>query len=157
MTGAALLRQRRAAAAHALAQHPRRAQLGWDDLAAWPDWAGLAPGAQHALACRCGAWLHAGALRRSLSGPLLQRVRALVGDAAFARLMTGPDEAGAPLPAAEEAEAWLAHEGFEALVASVPSPPLRMLLRERLLPGLPPPLPALDDARARQAVAEAQR
>lgn len=156
MTPQALLRQRRAQAARALAADPRRAQLGWDDLAAWPDWAALAPDARRALAQRAGAWLHAGAIRRSIDGAQLKAVRRLLGDAAFTRLMAGSEPAQGPLPDGE-LEAWLADQGHEALLASVASPLLRLLLRERVAPRTLPPIPALDTARARKAVAEASR
>lgn len=155
--GGTALRQRRAGAARALASDPRSAQLDWDDLAAWPAWAALDAAALHTLAQRCGAWLHAAAVRRCISGATLQQVRAVVGDAAFARLMQGPDAPCEPLPPADALDDWLAAEGLEALIATVPSPLLRLLLRERHAPQRPPPLPALDDARARHAVQEAMR
>jgi hypothetical protein len=143
----AALRARRASAAQNLAGLARRSQVGWDDLAAWPAWAALDDDALHKLAWRCGAWLHAGAWQRCIAGPLLQKLRAELGPAAFERLLQTPGEA--ELPAADAA---LSADGLEALLASVPSPLLRVVLRERLAPSTLPPLPALDAARARQAV-----
>ena len=153
----ALLRQRRADAARALADDPRRAQLGWDDLAAWPEWAALDAGARDALAARAGAWLHAGALQRCINGPVLQQAQGLLGLETFQRLMATPQVASSELPAAPELASWLQAQGLEALLASVPSPVLRVLLRERHSPHSLPPLPALDGVRARHAVAEALR
>jgi hypothetical protein len=146
----AALRARRAAAAQALAPLPRRAQLGWDDLAAWPAWAALDDEALQKLAWRCGAWLHAGAWQRCIAGPLLQKLRAELGPAAFERLLQTPGDG--ELPAADGV---LTADGLEALFASVPSPLLRVVLRERFAPATLPPLPALDAARARQAVSAA--
>lgn len=156
MTPQAVQRQRRANAARALAADPRRAQLGWDDLAAWPEWAALEPDARRAFAQRVGAWWHAGAIRRSIDGARLKRVRQLLGDAAFTRLMAGSDPEPAPLPEGE-LDAALAAAGLEVLLASVGSPLLRLLLRERCAPQTLPPMPALDAARARKAVVEALR
>ena len=147
----AALRARRAAAARAIEHDARRAQVGWDDLAAWPAWTALDTPGFMLLAARSGAWLHAAGLRRCIAGPVLQRVRQQIGDAAFERLVaTAPDADGdAEFPAAD---GWLQHEGREALIASVASPVLRVLLRERHAPDTLPPLPALDSARARRAV-----
>jgi hypothetical protein len=165
----AALRQRRTEAARALAADPRRAQVAWDDLAAWPDWATLDAGARDALALRAGAWLHAGALQRCIVGPVLQQVQALLGAPTFERLMAHPEPmrqaaseaTAAPaadvLPAPAALAAWLQAQGLEALLASVASPVLRVVLREQHAPHSLPPLPALDSARARRAVAEAQR
>lgn len=157
MSTSAPLRQRRADAARALADDLRRAQVGWDDLGAWPEWAALDAGARDALASRAGAWLHAGALQRCIAGPLLQQAQGLLGLETFQRLMATPDASSAELPAAPELAAWLQAQGLEALLASVSSPVLRVLLREHHAPHSLPPLPALDAARARHAVAEALR
>lgn len=155
---AAALRRRRTAAARALAADARRVQVAWDDLAAWPEWAALDADARDRLALKAGAWLHAGALQRCIAGALLQRTRAHLGEAAFQRLMATPDEDASALPADASAfDDWLLAQGREALLASVPSPVLRVVLREQHAPRSLPPLPALDHARARRALAEAQR
>ena len=146
----AALRARRAAAASALQGHPRRAQAAWDDLAAWPDWAALGDEARAALALRVGAWWHAGAWQHCISGPLLRTLQAGLGDDGFARLLSATGEAGAP----PEDTATLAQTGMEALLASVASPLLRVVLREKYAPATLPPLPALDAARARRAAQE---
>jgi hypothetical protein len=173
---AAPLRARRAAAARALQDHPRRAQLTWDDLAAWPDWAALDDEARAALALRTGAWWHAGTWQHCINGTLLRALQAALGPEGFARLLAAPGDAvQVPAPgntatanaaaaaaspreatAPPEETAALAHTGLEALLASVASPLLRMVLRERFAPGTLPPLPALDAARARRAVQAAQ-
>jgi len=154
---AAALRHRRTAAARALAADARRVQVSWEDLAAWPEWAGLDDERREALALKAGAWLHAGALQRCIAGALLQRARVHLGDAAFQRLMATPDEPHTGLPGAAAFDDWLRAQGHEALLASVPSAVLRVVLREHHAPRSLPPLPALDHARARRAVAEAQR
>ena len=172
---AAPLRARRAAAARALQDHPRRAQLTWDDLAAWPDWAALDDEARAALALRTGAWWHAGTWQHCINGTLLRALQAALGPVGFARLLAAPgDAAQAPAaantaaedtaaatalrdaPAPPEEAAALAQTGLEALLASVASPLLRMVLRERFAPATLPPLPALDAARARRALQAAQ-
>ncbi|MFN7725964.1 MAG: hypothetical protein ACK5QH_12930 [Rubrivivax sp.] len=161
---AAGLRQRRQAAARALQQHPRRAQLSWADLAAWPAWASLPVAEQRQLALRCGAWRHAAAWRRCISGALLQQLPLLLGGPASARLLSpaqpapGPDTA-ASLPPADSVADWLLAEGQAVLLASVPSPLLRLLLRETLAPAdatawLAPPLEA---TLAQRVLAEARR
>ena len=163
-------RARRAAAARALQDHPRRAQLAWDDLAAWPDWAALGDDARAALALRAGAWWHAGAWQHCINGPVLRTLQAALGPEGFARLLAAPSagsagsagsEAGATGQASEagappEDPATLAHTGLEALLASVASPLLRVVLREQFAPATLPPLPALDAARARRAVQQAE-
>lgn len=145
------LRACRAAAASALRAHPRRAQATWDDLAAWPEWAALGDEACAALSLRVGAWWHAGAWQHCISGPLLRTLQAGLGDDGFARLLSATGEAGAP----PEDTATLAQTGMEALLASVDSPLLRVVLREKYAPTTLPLLPALDAARARRAVQEA--
>lgn len=154
---AAALRARRAAAARALAADARRLQVGWEDLAAWPDWAALDADSRDALARRAGAWLHAGALQRCIAGAVLQRAQAVLREAAFLRLMATPDDDTTPLPEAAAFDDWLLAQGREALLASVPSAVLRVVLREQHAPRTLPPLPALDHARATRAVAEAGR
>ena len=157
-------RSRRQAAARALATDPRRAQLGWDDLGAWPDWAGLAPDALCALQRNSAIWLHAADWQRCICGARLQQVQLHLGNSAFAWLMASPQAGGAPatglpapgLPDAAELDQWLLDEGREVLLASVGSAVLRVLLRERLWPRSLPPLPARDSARARQALVSAQ-
>lgn len=153
----ATLRHRRTAAARALAADARRAQVAWEDLEAWPDWAGFDADARDALALRAGAWLHAGALQRCIVGALLQRARTHLGEGAFQRLMATPDDDNTPLPDPVAFDEWLLAQGREALLASVPSPVLRVVLREHHAPRSLPPLPGLDNARARRAVMEAVR
>jgi hypothetical protein len=154
---AATRRRCRTAAARALAADARRAQVGWEDLAAWPEWAGLDADQREALALRAGAWLHAGALQRCIAGALLQRAKTHLGETTFQRLMATPDEHIGGLPEVTVFDDWLLAQGREALLASVPSAVLRVVLREHHAPRSLPPLPALDPTRARRAVAEALR
>ena len=164
LTDALRARPRRQAAAQALAGDPRRAQLGWDDLAAWPDWAALEPEALHALQRQCGLWLHVADWQRCICGARLKQVRQWLGDAAFAWLMALPQARNKPadaapasaMPDAAHLDAWLLDEGREVLLASLGSAPLRVVLRERLWPRSLPPLPARDTARAQQALVTAQ-
>jgi hypothetical protein len=151
------LRQRRARAAAALRDDARRAQLGWHDLAAWPDWAALEPRALEMLARRCGAWRQAGAWRRCIHGPLLQALQDAVGVDCVVRVLAGEPGAAATLPGADALPEALRTAGTEVLLATVPSPLLRVLLRERLAPQAPPPMPALDHAQAQRWLMEAQR
>jgi len=153
----AALRHRRASAARALAADARRAQVTWEDLAAWPEWAALDADQRDALAMRAGAWLHAGALQRCIVGALLQRAKGALGDSGFQRLMATPDDDATPLPEPAAFDDWLLTQGREALLASVPSPVLRVVLREHHAPRSLPPLPGLDSTRARRAVMEASR
>ena len=164
LTDAVRLRPRRQAAARALATDPRRAQLGWDDLGAWPDWAAIHPDALLDLQRRCGLWLHTADWQRCICGARLKQVRQGLGDAAFAWLMALPQAGHVPaaatparaLPDAANLDTWLLDEGREVLLASVGSAPLRVVLRERLWPCSLPPLPARDTARAQQALVTAQ-
>jgi len=151
------LRRRRAEAARALAADGRRSQATWDDLSAWPDWAALDAAALQSLAWHCGAWRHAAALRRCIDGKLLQPLQRRLGDARFGALMALADEAhdDTALPHAPALDHWLTAEGHEVLLASVPSPLLRLHWREQLAPQTLPPLPALDGARARRVLAAA--
>lgn len=159
------LRQRRAAAARALGDDPRRAQLDWQDLVAWPDWADGDADAdaatREALALRCGARTQAAALNRCIDGATLQRLRDLLGaDAAAALLAPTPSPAagveGPELPRAPALQAWLLAQGAEVMLSAVPSPALRVALRERLWPQTLPPLPALDAEQSRQTLAFVQ-
>jgi hypothetical protein len=161
---AAGLRQRRQSAARALQQHPRRGQLSWADLAAWPAWAGLPAAEQQQLALRCGAWRHAAAWRRCISGALLQQLSLLVGGPASTRLLSPAQPAPAPdtttaLPPADGVADWLLAEGQAVLLASVPSPLLRLLLRETLAPAATSPWlgPTLEATLAQRVLAEACR
>ena len=164
LTDALRARPRRQTAARVLAGDPRRAQLGWDDLAAWPDWAALDTDALHALQRQCGLWLHTTDWQRCICGARLKQVRQWLGDAAFTWLMALPQASCKPanaasasvLPDAANLDVWLLDEGREVLLASVGSAPLRVVLRERLWPRSLPPLPARDTARAQQALVTAQ-
>ena len=151
------LRQRRARAAAVLRDDARRAQLGWHDLAAWPDWAALEPRALQTLARRCGAWRQAGAWRRCIHGPLLQALQDAVGADCVVRVLAGEPGPAAALPGVDALPEALRSDGLEVLLATVPSPLLRVLLRERLAPQSLPPMPALDHAQAQRWLAEAQR
>lgn len=149
----AALRQRRSRAAAALATHERRAQLGWDDLAAWPDWADE-PAAAPALAARVGAVWHAAALRRCIHGATLQRAQRSLGEEALRSIM-GVEVPAAPtahLPDADHIEAWLQAQGAEVMLAAVPSPLLRLALRDRLWPQTLPQLSSPDAAAAARAL-----
>ena len=161
----AALRQRRSRAAHSLATHERRAQLGWDDLAAWPEWADGAdevseidrPAAVAALALRAGAVWHAAALRRCIHGPTLKRLQQCLGDDTLQAVVSatvidttvidtiGGDTAAAdtaPLPEPGRVQAWLQAQGAEVMLAALPSPLLRVALRERLWPKALQQLPS---------------
>jgi hypothetical protein len=149
----AALRQRRGRAAAVCAMHERRAQLGWDDLAAWPDWADES-GAAPALAARVGAVWHAAALRRCIHGATLQRAQRSLGEEALRSIMGGDSSAAstAPLPDADHIEAWLQAQGAEVMLAAVPSPLLRLVLRDRHWPQTLPQLSSPDAATAAQAL-----
>jgi len=157
ITSHRVLRQRRARAAMVLRDDERRAQVGWHDLAAWPDWAALDLPALETLARRCGAWRHAGAWRRCISGPLLQALQAQVGERCVQQVMASTDGPAGALPDADALPGWLREQGLEVLFASVASPLLRVMLRERLAPGSLPSMPAFDGASAQRLLAEAQR
>jgi hypothetical protein len=168
-------RLRRSRAARALAQHERRGQIGWDDLAAWPDWADLpedvggseapaasvpAPAALAALAACAGAVWHAASLRLCIHGPTLQRLQQALGADTLRAVQALPTGATAaadatPLPAAEHIEAWLQARGAELMLAALASPVLRLALRERHWPQTLPQLPSPDPAAANQALSRA--
>jgi hypothetical protein len=159
----AALRQRRSRAAAALAEHPRRAQLGWDDLAAWPSWADAAceapgTGISPALPLRVGALWHAGALRRCIVGATLKRVQQNLGDGVMQAVLASADDGAdtATLPAPEHIESWLQAQGAEVMLAALPSPLLRLALRERLWPQVLPQVPTPDAQRALRTLNAAQ-
>lgn len=174
----AALRQRRSRAAHSLATHERRAQLGWDDLAAWPEWADGAdevseidrPAAVAALALRAGAVWHAAALRRCIHGPTLKRLQQCLGDDTLQAVVIdtvsatvidtiGGDTAAAdtaPLPEPGRVQAWLQAQGAEVMLAALPSPLLRVALRERLWPKALQQLPSPGTQAAAQALQRAR-
>lgn len=165
---AAARRQARAAAAAFLAHTPRRAQLGWDDLAAWPAWAGWPTEQRERLQQAAGAWYAAGALRQCIDGRVLQRLAGLLGEAEADRLLQADagGEAPAVLPNVAPSFApnvlpnlapalladQLGHTGREVLLAAVASPALRLVLREAFWPATRAPLPALDTAAAGAAL-----
>ena len=154
-------RARRAAAARALADAPRRAQLGWADLSAWPTWADQPEAARQAWLLQVGAWAQAPALRQCIDGRVLQQLAVLIGAQAAARLLQAGDEPSATSPThgreltAATLPALLAEAGREAALAAVPSPVLRLVLREAFWPDTLAPLPAIDTATALAAVAAA--
>jgi hypothetical protein len=156
----AALRQRRSCAAAALAEHTRRAQLDWDDLAAWPDWADPAgdSGPTPTLALRVGALWHTHALRRCIHGPTLKRVQQSLGDSTLQAVLAGEDSSteAATLPGPDHIDSWLQAQGAEVMLAALPSPLLRLALRERWWPLALPQLPAPDAARATRALHAAQ-
>ncbi len=159
----AALRQRRSRAATALAEHPRRAQLGWDDLADWPAWADTAETTNTStVSLRVGALWHAGALRRCIHGPTLKQVQQTLGDSALQSVLAGAEgnsdgsvNAGT-LPGPQQIDAWLQAQGAEVMLATLPSPLLRLALRERLWPQALPQLPMPDAARAARTLQAAQ-
>lgn len=161
LEAATTARARRAAAARVLADAPRRAQLGWSDLSAWPAWAQLPAAERDTWLCAVGAWFHAAALRQCIDGRVLQQLQALIGSSEATRLLQAGDDAGAS--AAPHAPPWtattlpalLAQAGREAALAAVPSPVLRLMLREAFWPDTLAPLPAIDTATAVGAVAAA--
>jgi hypothetical protein len=169
------LRQRRSKAARALATHARRGQLSWDDLAAWPDWAewvewadqtdGVAnangAAAVAALATVVGAVWHAAALRRCIHGATLKRLQQALGDDSLQLLCSANMAADggevATLPPADEVQAWLQAQGAEVMLAALPSPLLRLVLRERLWPQAVAPLPTPEVVAAARALQRAQQ
>lgn len=158
---AAVRRQARAAAALALAGTPRRAQLGWDDLAAWPAWAGWPADRRDRLLSAAGAWYLAPVLRQCIDGRVLQALAGMLGQAEADRLLQsdGSGEPDGPWPDLSPAMLAdrLAHTGREVLLAAVASPALRLVLREAFWPDTRAPLPALDTAAAAAALEAAAR
>jgi hypothetical protein len=168
---ASALRQRRSRAAQALATHERRGQFGWDDLAAWPDWADSADWADsthsadgttavHALATRVGAVWQAHAVRHCIHGVTLKRLQQVLGEDTVQALCRADMHANQDdiiaLPPADQIEAWLQAQGAEVMLAALPSPLLRLVLRERLWPHALPRLSPPDMAAAARTVQRAQ-
>ena len=159
---AAAARARCHAAALALQHTPRRAQLSWHDLAAWPSWATAHADdtdALDGLTWTAGVFWHGGAWQWCIDGARLQHLRQRLGAASFDALMAMPQprEANDPLPQGSEADAALTQWGREVLLAALPAPALRVVLRERLWPHSLPPVPAPAQARAQDAVEHALR
>jgi hypothetical protein len=157
---AAAARTRCHAAAAALQHTPRRAQLSWHDLAAWPSWAAAGDGhALDDLAWTAGVFWHGGAWQWCIDGAQLQHLRQRLGAAAFETLMAmeRPAAPTEPLPQGRAADAELTQWGREVLLAALPAPALRVVLRERSWPQSLPPVPAPAQAAAQQAVALALR
>ncbi len=155
-------RARRGAAERWLAASPRRAELGWADLAAWPAWADFPPAALQQLAHATGARVHAEALRRCIDGRVLKHVRDRLGEGAMRSLMDMPDEQpSAPLPLllgeidTALLDALLPAVGRDWLLASVASPVLREALREQLWPATGPQVRVINGAAAAAVVAAA--
>lgn len=92
---------------------------------------------------------------------MLQQLAALIGAQAAARLLQADDEPSANASAigreltAATLPALLAEAGREGALAAVPSPVLRLVLREAFWPDTLAPLPAIDTATALAAVAAA--
>ena len=159
---AAAARARCHAAAVALQHTPRRAQLAWHDLAAWPSWATTAADDVQALddlAWTAGVFWHGGTWQWCIDGAQLQHLRQRLGVAAFDTLMAiePPSEPADPLPQGGDADAALTRWGREVLLAALPAPALRVVLRETLWPQSLPPVPAPAQAAARKAVEQALR
>jgi hypothetical protein len=159
---AAAARARCHAAAMALRHTPRRAQLAWHDLAAWPSWATAAADDAQALddlAWTAGVFWHGGAWQWCIDGARLQHLRQRLGAAAFEALMATarPAEPAPALPQGRDADAALTQWGREVLLAALPAPALRVVLRERLWPQSLPPVPAPAQAAAQKAVEQALR
>lgn len=156
-------RARRSAAARWLAASPRRAELGWADLAAWPDWAALPPDRLQQLAFATGAWVHAESLRRCIDGRVLKHLRDRLGEAAMHSLMQAPEEPQAAMPLllgdldVPLLDTLLPAIGRDWLLASVASPLLRDALREQLWPAAGPAVRAINAGAAASAVAQALR
>jgi hypothetical protein len=159
---AAAARARCHAAAVALRHTPRRAQLAWHDLAAWPSWASTAADDTEALddlAWTAGVFWHGGAWQWCIDGAQLQHLRQRLGAAAFDALMAiePSSEPNDPLPQGSDADDALTQWGREVLLAALPAPALRVVLRETLWPHSLPPVPAPAQARAQKAVEQAMR
>ncbi len=157
---AAAARARCHAAAAALQHTPRRAQLSWQDLAAWPSWAAADDAdALDDLAWTAGVFWHGGAWQWCIDGAQLQHLRQRLGAAAFEVLMAleRPADPTDRLPQGSDADAALTQWGREVLLAALPAPALRVVLRERLWPQSLPPVPAPALAAAQKAVTLALR
>jgi hypothetical protein len=156
-------RARRGAAARWLAASPRRAELAWADLAAWPGWADLPPDRLQQLAFAAGAWAHADTVRRCIDGRVLKHLRSRLGESALRSLMQPPEEPQAAMPLllgdldAALLDTLLPAIGRDWLLASVASPLLREALREQLWPAAGPALRAINGAAAASVVALALR
>ena len=145
-----LLRQRRAAAAQALAEAGARAEVGWEDLAHWPDWALLAPRCIEALAWACGAWLHASALCHCIDGRVWNLLRERLGSQACELLRSEPVTADFALQLRDPVDTLFAESGRGVLLAGVEAPGLRRTLRSLCWAGTPcTEWPALTPAEAR--------
>jgi hypothetical protein len=162
---AATQRARCAAAALALQQTPRRAQLGWQDLAAWPVWASTAADDASELdnlAWTVGVCWYGSAWQRCIDGAQLQRLHQRLGAKPFDALMSTqpPAQNDTPLelpPQGRDADTALTHWGREVMLAALPAPALRVVLREKLWPQSLPPVPAPPQAAAQAAVDQALR
>jgi hypothetical protein len=155
---AAAARARCHAAAVALQHTPRRAQLAWHDLAAWPSWAAADDAdALDDLAWTVGVFWYGSAWQQCIDGARLQHLRQRLGAAPFDALMatSQPTQPVDPLPQGSDADAALAPWGREVLLAALPAPALRVVLRERLWPQSLPPVPAPAQAAAQKAVERA--
>jgi hypothetical protein len=157
---AAAARARCHAAAVALQHTPRRAQLAWHDLAAWPSWATTAAddaAALDALAWTVGVFWYAAAWQSCIDGPRLQHLSQRLGAAAFDALMgtEQPHPIDTPLPQGRDADDALTDCGREVLLAALPAPALRVVLREMLWPQSLPPVPAPAQAAAQKVVTQA--
>jgi hypothetical protein len=159
---AAAVRARCHAAAVALQHTPRRAQLAWHDLTAWPSWATTAADDADALddlAWTAGVFWHGSAWQWCIDGAQLQHLRQRLGAAAFDALMAieHSSEPTDPLPQGSDADDALTQWGREVLLAALPAPALRVVLRETLWLHSLPPVPAPGQAAAQKAVEQALR
>ncbi len=164
---AAVQRARCHAAAVALQHTPRRAHLSWQDLAAWPAWASTAShdtGAFDALAWAVGVHWYGRAWQRCIDGAQLQMLRQRLGAASFDALMAAQgvaadaqDDDAQPhsYPQGHDADAALTQWGMEVLLAALPAPALRVVLRETLWPHTLPPVPGPAQAVAKKVVERA--
>jgi hypothetical protein len=163
MQAAAAQRASCHAAATALRHTPRRAQLAWQDLAAWPAWASTNDGDAGKLdnmAWTVGVVWYGSAWQRCIDGAQLQGLHQRLGAASFAALMATDTAAqnDAPPempPHGRDADAALTHWGREVMLAALPAPALRVVLREKLWPQSLPPVPAPPQAAAQTAVKQA--
>jgi hypothetical protein len=157
---AAAVRARCHAAAVALQHTPRRAQLAWHDLAAWPSWAAADDAdALDELAWTTGVFWYGSAWQQCIDGARLQHLRQRLGAAPFDALMSveSTSQSDDPLPQGSHADAELMQWGREVLLAALPAPALRVVLRETLWPHSLPPVPSPAQAAAHLAVEQALR